>query len=59
MFFIKNVFIVVWQDAEHKAAFDQGFQLEAEKPVESLPEQKSEAALLEFNDEFVPGTVCK
>ncbi|XP_036927885.1 transforming acidic coiled-coil-containing protein 3 isoform X2 [Acanthopagrus latus] len=44
-------------DAEHKAAFDQGFQLEAEKPVESLPEQKSEAALLEFNDEFVPGTV--
>lgn len=54
MFFIKNVFIVVWQDAEHKAAFDQGFQLEAEKP-----EQKSEAALLEFNDEFVPGTVCK
>ncbi|XP_073339737.1 transforming acidic coiled-coil-containing protein 3 isoform X2 [Pagrus major] len=44
-------------DAEHKAAFDQGFQLEAEKPVESLPEQKSQAALLEFNDEFVPGTV--
>ncbi|XP_051237162.1 transforming acidic coiled-coil-containing protein 3 isoform X2 [Dicentrarchus labrax] len=34
-----------------------GFQLEAEHPIESLPEQKSQTALSEFNDEFVPGTM--
>ncbi|XP_042356609.1 transforming acidic coiled-coil-containing protein 3 [Plectropomus leopardus] len=45
--------------AEDKAASDRdkGFQLEAGRPVESLPEQKTQAATSEFNDEFVPGTI--
>ncbi|XP_035529922.1 transforming acidic coiled-coil-containing protein 3 isoform X2 [Morone saxatilis] len=34
-----------------------GFQLEAQHPIKSLPEQKSQTALSEFNDEFVPGTM--
>ncbi|XP_059210071.1 transforming acidic coiled-coil-containing protein 3 [Centropristis striata] len=52
------------QNAEDKAPSDRdmGLQLEAERPVESLPElcqpdQKSQVAKSEFNDEFVPGTV--
>ncbi|XP_034714654.1 transforming acidic coiled-coil-containing protein 3 isoform X2 [Etheostoma cragini] len=54
-------------NAEDKSASDHdvGIQLEAEWPVGSLPElselsqpeQKSQNTLLEFNDEFVPGTM--
>ncbi|TKS86575.1 Transforming acidic coiled-coil-containing protein 3 [Collichthys lucidus] len=52
-------------NAEHKAAPDQGFQLEAKKPTESLPElaklcqpeQKSQDTMSDFNDEFVSGTM--
>ncbi|KAG8013375.1 Transforming acidic coiled-coil-containing protein 3 [Nibea albiflora] len=51
-------------NAEHKAAPDQGFQPEAEKPTESRPElaelcppeQKLQDVMSDFNDEFVPGT---
>nr|XP_046268055.1 transforming acidic coiled-coil-containing protein 3 [Scatophagus argus]XP_046268056.1 transforming acidic coiled-coil-containing protein 3 [Scatophagus argus] len=42
---------------EHKAASDQELLLDAEQPVEILPEQKSLAAMSEVEDEFVPGTV--
>lgn len=44
-------------NVEQKAAADQGFPPEAEQPGESLSEQKSQTAMSEFNDEFVPGTV--
>ncbi|KAM9341697.1 transforming acidic coiled-coil-containing protein 3 [Symphorus nematophorus] len=44
-------------NAEHMAASDQGFQPETKQPVESLPEQKSQADMSEFNEEFVPGTM--
>ncbi|KAF1374864.1 hypothetical protein PFLUV_G00233490 [Perca fluviatilis] len=57
----------VRENAEDKAASDHdiGIQLEAERPVGCLPElselcqpeQKSQTALSEFNDEFVPGTM--
>lgn len=49
----------VREDAEVSAAseHDKGFQPEAVQPVESLPEQKSQSAMSEFTDEFVPGTV--
>ncbi|XP_041667792.1 transforming acidic coiled-coil-containing protein 3 isoform X2 [Cheilinus undulatus] len=36
---------------------NQTFQIEAEQPAEILPEQKSEAELSEWNENFVPGTV--
>ncbi|XP_054469701.1 transforming acidic coiled-coil-containing protein 3 [Anoplopoma fimbria] len=52
---------------EYKAACDQaeGFQLKAERPVAILPELselsqpelKSQTAMSEFNEEFVPGTM--
>ncbi|KAL7380011.1 hypothetical protein ABVT39_009970 [Epinephelus coioides] len=46
-------------NAEDKAATDsdKGLQPESVQPVESLPEQKSQTAMSEFNDEFVPGTI--
>ncbi|KAM6968850.1 transforming acidic coiled-coil-containing protein 3 [Tautogolabrus adspersus] len=46
-------------NVEPKVASDphKTFPLETEQPVESPPEQKSEAILSECNDEFVPGTV--
>ncbi|XP_060918693.1 transforming acidic coiled-coil-containing protein 3 [Labrus mixtus] len=46
-------------DVEAKVASDpdKTFQLEAEQPVESPPELKSNAILPECIDEFVPGTV--
>ncbi|XP_070698460.1 transforming acidic coiled-coil-containing protein 3 isoform X2 [Pempheris klunzingeri] len=57
----------VREDAEHKAASDRdkAFKVEAEQPVDSLPEsselcqleQTSQTALPEVDDEFVPGTV--
>ncbi|XP_056282250.1 transforming acidic coiled-coil-containing protein 3 [Pseudoliparis swirei] len=55
--------------AENKAASDQdeGFQLPAERPVQTLPELselcpltqlgQSQTDVSEFNDEFVPGTL--
>ncbi|XP_078133851.1 transforming acidic coiled-coil-containing protein 3 isoform X1 [Sander vitreus] len=58
---------VVRENAEDQAAsnHDMGIPLEAEQPVGGLPElselwqpeQKSQTALSEFNDEFVPGTM--
>lgn len=61
MFFHKKqtTVLVQWQSAEHMAVPDQSFQREAEEPAERLPGQKSETAVSEFNDEFVPGTVCE
>lgn len=50
---------VLWQNAEHKAAPVQEILLQAEQPLERLPEQKSQTAVSEVNDEFVPGTLCK
>uniref|UniRef100_A0A8C2ZEL7 Transforming, acidic coiled-coil containing protein 3 n=1 Tax=Cyclopterus lumpus TaxID=8103 RepID=A0A8C2ZEL7_CYCLU len=59
----------VRETAEYKAASDQdeGFQLKAEPPVQTLPElselcpqtqfRKSQTDVSEFNDEFVPGTL--
>lgn len=61
------------QDAKDKAAPDHDFgfllgvQQEVQQPTESLPgrfdlcqpEQKTQTAQPEFNDEFVPGTMCK
>lgn len=46
----------VREHAEHQAAPDQGLQLEAEQLVESQPEQESQSAMPDFNEEFVPGT---
>lgn len=57
---------------EHKADSDhcEGFQTETEQLDKNLPEshptmliaepeQKSQTDMSEFNDEFVPGTMCK
>lgn len=54
----------VTENTEHEAAPDreEGVQLEAQQPVESLPEfsgssQPEQAAAADFNEEFVPGTM--
>ncbi|KAI3367722.1 hypothetical protein L3Q82_026562 [Scortum barcoo] len=53
----------VIENTEHKAAPDhEGVQLEAQQPVESLPEfsgpsQPEQTAVSNFNEEFVPGTM--
>lgn len=63
LFFNKHLFIMEWQVADNKVVSD----LDTKQPVQNLPEssepsqpeQKAQAHMLDFNDEFVPGAMCE